>query len=120
MEREKTETETRGPGVVRKARGEVRERSRQRERERERKAPPRESQPLRVYRPGKVGEVIERSRQKEIEREREKAGHHQGAPQNGRRTGSCRQPYAYMSMICLYPYGRRTKQPKRNPHRPKR
>ena len=41
------------------------------ERERERKAPPRESQPLRVYRPGKVGEVIERSRQKEIERERE-------------------------------------------------
>ena len=56
--------------MVRKARGEVRERSRQRERER--KAPPRESQPLRVYRPGKVGEVIERSRQKEIERERER------------------------------------------------
>ena len=38
--------------------------------ERERKAPPRESQPLRVYRLGKVGEVIERSRQKEIERKR--------------------------------------------------
>ena len=36
--------------------------------ERERERPPRESQLLRVYRPGKVGEVIERSRQRERER----------------------------------------------------
>ena len=35
LKREKQRQETRGPGVVRKARGEVRERSRQRERERE-------------------------------------------------------------------------------------